>query len=238
MNRNTTIFGISIFPEKESPVLQSWLGSISFSSYSVVLLVILMERSNWYTGGAHGWSWRLIFTLFLCTGVISIIGSSCIRSPADSVSMGLFFFDLYGIVLGIGLYSSWFSFNYDCHGCSFAPFLATAVSQAAMISIIAGIYSRSFLPANIKRLDTLEVHWTNWWRLTQVVLSLAIAMGVGLFAQFLIDSDNLNIIHLSPLIFGMGLGLLAIFGFVFTKMYYVEKKMGDRKTPSNSSKWN
>jgi len=194
-----------------------------------------MYQTNQYPNGAYGFSISLLLVLFLITFLLSFVPTIIfdkIGWIGEFVRIMAIIL-LYPTLVYFGMMSSLFSFSYECNGCTNRPLIAAIAVQTIMLSIVFAVYSRSLIPESIDHPQALELHLTNWWRMTQAILSLSIALGIGLFAQFLISSENIYIVHLIPLIIGLGFGLLAILGFIFWKMNLIERLIDNRQVASS-----
>ena len=103
----------------------------------------------------------------------------------------------------------------------FGPaFAGTTLLHAGILVFLHEVYANPLVPdppktTRERRAAYLEHHLTNWWRITQIVVSVGIALGIGLVVQFYFDvqqhaSIPFLLAYAGPLAVGLGLYLLYL----------------------------
>lgn len=215
----------SFIPLSHTPFLNHWFWNLLFGLYSGILLSTFMYQANSFKNGVSGIS----PTFVLIGTAILALASRLLTTGAKEPSLfGLGFRPIgisaiYIAFIGFGLFVKELSIVYECDQCNNGPLFVAVTAQAAMLGIVFGVYSRPSIPETLSRKEDYELHLDNWWRMTQAIISLIIALGIGILAQFLISSENLYLGQLVPLILGLGVGLIAIVIFIFRKMFIIER---------------
>jgi hypothetical protein len=212
---------LKIFPQLTTPVLEYKRGALIIASYISILLFTLMYQTNEFENGIEGISISLLALLFLISIGIGIVSTQCSAIKSE-ILLPVVLTILYPVSIYFGINTPLFSIRQVCNDCNVWPFRVALGVQTVTLFMVILILSRPVVPESVIQSRSFEVHLTNWWRVTQTILSLSIALGIGLTAQFLIDSSSVGIVQLIPLIFGIGIGLLIIIGFIFRKMFAVE----------------
>lgn len=202
---------------------------LSYGGYSSLLLITLMYQANQYPNGASGYSIVLVVILLILSTFVSLLFNVVWDSVVGTIFGMATIFLLYPTVIYIGMTNPILSFTYECNGCTNRPFILASTVQTVILGMVFAVYSCSPIPKFIFHIEALELHLTRWWRITQAILSISIALGIGLFAQFVISSQNIFIVNLIPLITVLGIGIVAILVFIFWKMYLIELSI-DRKS--------
>lgn len=107
------------------------------------------------------------------------------------------------------------------------PFLTILFAQFFIIFMTTYLYLGRILPKGIKDKGSeyLQIYVNTWWKYTQIVLSVGVALAVGLIIPFSMDYTNygrFGIIDVSILAFS---GLGAFISFSITKIHYIRHKI-------------
>lgn len=112
------------------------------------------------------------------------------------------------------------------------PFFGATLLHGAVLGVLFEVYSRPLVPALPRGADDararryLDVHLTNWWRTTQVALSAAIAVGVGLITQFYLTvQQDARITFFVYFAGPLAVGMAAFLLYTFWKMRAVEARL-------------
>lgn len=107
------------------------------------------------------------------------------------------------------------------------PFAAVLVIQFLFMFIATFFYSHKLLPnyVNDSDIDKLQTYSDLWWKYTQIVLSIGVALAVGLIIPFSMNYTpygRFGLIDVSVLAFS-GLGAILIFSII--KIRHIKRKM-------------
>jgi len=214
---------LSFVPPTTS-VLYFKRGAIAFGVFNFILLLTLMYETNLFDNGVEGYSIVLLASVLIIQAFLSWLLSRH-SSGYSKVGHPIIIATSYILIIFYGILIPQINYNYVCNQCNIGPFVASVTVQSIILGLVFAVYQRPLVPVSVIRTGNFEVHSTNWWRMTQALMTLTIAVGIGLFAQFLIDSDSIYVGKLIPFILGVGIGLLLILLFIFKKMFTLERMM-------------
>jgi hypothetical protein len=234
MNLVEWIEQVPIWPNENSSYLESGIGVLGFAVYGIILAYTLMHVADSLDNGARGYSDLLLFTIFILYIGITIFFNQILEHNLWSSLLGILIIAaIYPSLLYIDLTQGIGGMGYQCSECDVNPLIFSVLLQDVMLITVYSILTRPIVPDAIENPETLELHLTNWWRITQAIMSISIALGIGLFAQFLFDSSNVYIVEVLPLIAGLGMGLLIILGCILYKNRVAEN-VYDRQISSGN----
>jgi|GEM_PF-4392906 len=217
------------FRNPTNSILNHWRGAYIFGVFNAILLATLMYQTHLFSNGVRGASMILILVVAIAQTLLSLFltrfrsNSSALSTIVHSVVIST----SYSIFILIGILVPQLGYNYECYQCNNGPFIAAVAVQSIVLGLVFAVYQRPLIPESVIRTENFEVHSTNWWRMMQALMTFTIATGIGLFAQFLIDSDSVYVGKLIPFILGVGIGILSILFFIFKKMFVIEYIMSN-----------
>lgn len=197
-------------PLNSEPLAETRLFAVVYGAYGASLLASLVAvarsspvRGSFPSGveGIHAWAFPILFML--------LVGWTIASTRVEVLSIGVPWINLRSAIPGVTYV---FVGNVGAIGFSVA-YLGVTLLHATVLMSLLEVYSRPMIPGeaewarNAERY--LEIHLTNWWRVTQLGLSGAVAIGIGVVAQFYLSvqqgaSIAFILTFLGPLALGFG----------------------------------
>jgi hypothetical protein len=214
-------------PAVKRPIASTAVFAVAFGAYATLLAVSLVTVAadapirGSVSAGVEGISvWTVPVLVTSLAGWVALV-----QRAEQSRSLGVPWLRPRSLVAGV-LYVG----LTNAGAVGFGPaFLGATVLHAGVLVFLYEVYATPLVPdapdaTRKRRAAYLELHLTNWWRITQVVVSLGIALGIGLIAQFYLSvQQGASILFLlafaGPLTVGLALHLL----YLLWKIHAIER---------------